>query len=412
MKKLIFSSILMLLTLKFAYAQSVRYDDIQFRKSNPNFIDNETSPMIYGSESGGNIPGGSHSLILQGGGLHNHRHIIFRTKDETRLLIHNNGNVGVGTISPNAKLEVSGGFRVSRSTESDRFIHTFVGSNNAFINYEGGNSTSRLGFQINGDSKLSILHNGFVGIGTTSPSHLLTVNGDSKFNALDIGMSRNENSNTEGLNIRNNHNTSFQFAEKGAGRSHAILFNAYKSLNESNGDLTENGNTRYHSNIGNHSSCAGGIFFRSDGGIMDFRVSLSTGANNPIDWGAPNLRLLRNGNVGIGVENPGNYRLNVWGRVRAHEIVVNTTGADFVFEEDYTLRPLSEVEAFIKANKHLPEIPSAKEMQEEGVGVSELQTKLLQKIEELTLYMIELEKKNNTLEKENKEIKTLIQNIK
>jgi hypothetical protein len=138
------------------------------------------------------------------------------------------------------------------------------------------------------------------------------------------------------------------------------------------------------------------------------------------------LFIHNNGNIGIGTTSTGNYRLNVWGSVRAHEIVVNTSGADFVFEENYTLRPLHEVEAFIKANKHLPEIPSAKEMQEEGVGVSELQTKLLQKIEESTLYMIEqnkqlhelknenieIRKENQELSKENKEIKASIEKLK
>ena len=94
--------------------------------------------------------------------------------------------------------------------------------------------------------------------------------------------------------------------------------------------------------------------------------------------------------VGIGTMNP-LYKLDVNGSIRAKEILVETTGADFVFADDYRLRPLSEVEAFITENKHLPEIQSAQEMQENGVSVSELQTKLLQKIEELTLYLIQQE---------------------
>ena len=96
------------------------------------------------------------------------------------------------------------------------------------------------------------------------------------------------------------------------------------------------------------------------------------------------------GNVGIGTTSP-SYKLDVNGTIRANEIIVNTTGADFVFADDYQLRPLSEVKAFIQENKHLPEIQSAKEMQENGVGINELQTQLLQKIEELTLYLIQQE---------------------
>jgi hypothetical protein len=94
--------------------------------------------------------------------------------------------------------------------------------------------------------------------------------------------------------------------------------------------------------------------------------------------------------LGIGTSNP-QYTLDVNGSIRAKEILVETTGADFVFADNYRLRPLSEVEAFITENKHLPEIQSAQEMQENGVSVSELQTKLLQKIEELTLYLIQQE---------------------
>ena len=103
--------------------------------------------------------------------------------------------------------------------------------------------------------------------------------------------------------------------------------------------------------------------------------------------------------LGIGTSNP-QYTLDVNGSIRAKEILVETTGADFVFADNYRLRPLSEVEAFITENKHLPEIQSAQEMQENGVSVSELQTKLLQKIEELTLYLIQQEQTIQELRKE------------
>ena len=116
------------------------------------------------------------------------------------------------------------------------------------------------------------------------------------------------------------------------------------------------------------------------------------------------------GQVGIGVDDP-EYKLDVAGTVhansiiadgniRASEIIVSTTGADFVFADDYQLRPLSEVKTFIQENKHLPEIKSAQEMQENGVGINELQTQLLQKIEELTLYIIQQEERIKALEAE------------
>lgn len=128
------------------------------------------------------------------------------------------------------------------------------------------------------------------------------------------------------------------------------------------------------------------------------------------------MRITPNGNIGIGTANPGATldvngsirasTLNVAGEVnaRAVNITINA-GADFVFEPDYALKPLSELEAFVKENKHLPEIPSEKQMVEEGLNVNEMQIKLLQKVEELTLYVIDQDKRIKALEEENKQLK-------
>ena len=79
--------------------------------------------------------------------------------------------------------------------------------------------------------------------------------------------------------------------------------------------------------------------------------------------------------------------------------MVNTvSGADYVFEESYQLRPLSEVQEYVQTHQHLPEIPSAAEMQEKGVNMNELQMQLLQKVEELTLYIIQQEQRIQELE--------------
>ena len=91
--------------------------------------------------------------------------------------------------------------------------------------------------------------------------------------------------------------------------------------------------------------------------------------------------------------------------MEAKEIKVTTTPtADFVFEEDYNLPKLEDVEKHIKEKKHLPEIASAKEMEKEGVNIGEFQIKLLQKIEELTLYSIE---QNKNLKEQAERIKKL-----
>ena len=117
-----------------------------------------------------------------------------------------------------------------------------------------------------------------------------------------------------------------------------------------------------------------------------------------------NKVLFPNGNVGIGTENPGAWKLAVNGKIRAKEVKVETGWSDFVFEEDYDLPTLEEVEEHIKTEGHLKDIPSATQVEENGILLGEMDSKLLQKIEELTLYMIELNKKVKALEEENKKL--------
>ncbi len=95
------------------------------------------------------------------------------------------------------------------------------------------------------------------------------------------------------------------------------------------------------------------------------------------------------GFVGIGTGTPAN-RLDVNGTIRSKEIIVETTGwSDFVFEDGYELRPLAEVSTFISKHGHLPDVPSAETIQNEGLSVGESQSIMIQKIEELTLYALQ-----------------------
>ncbi len=108
------------------------------------------------------------------------------------------------------------------------------------------------------------------------------------------------------------------------------------------------------------------------------------------------LALKEDGNVGIGTTFPSN-KLEVNGTIRSKEVIVEATGwPDFVFYPDYNLPSLEEVEQYINENKHLPEVPSEAEVQEHGIKLGEMDATLLQKIEELTLYVIEQNKLNKT----------------
>jgi len=143
--------------------------------------------------------------------------------------------------------------------------------------------------------------------------------------------------------------------------------------------------------------------------IIGYNATKDYAFLSPWDWGSSTWRNLAinagGGSVGIGTAPNSAYRLWVKGTTRTTTLIVDTGGADFVFEDGYELAPLEEVEAFIREHRHLPDVPPATELEENGSDVGAMQIRLLQKVEELTLYLIEQKKDLAQLQRENEQLR-------
>ncbi|MBC7641120.1 MAG: TMF family protein, partial [Flavobacterium sp.] len=171
------------------------------------------------------------------------------------------------------------------------------------------------------------------------------------------------------------------------------------------------------------------------GGSAYFKLEDPYGNSANSDMGfstnglASQMVIKHSGNVGIGIELPvtkldvqngavriGNtctpvgYKLFVEQGILTEKVKVavncSLAWADYVFANDYKLQPLTEVEKFINKNKHLPNVPSASELEKEGLDLGKMQAKQMEKIEELTLYLIEMKKEIEILKSENKSLKS------
>ncbi len=335
---------------------------------------------IGGSESAG------HSFVLYSKTDGATGNIVLRSNGDTYF---NGGNVGIGYTTPSSKLHVQGQDAAFFSGSVENNLHfgrdngqkvqMMVNDNHLYFDLvqdadgnsghvmffrnlaEGTSENNDIRFQTSGENRLAIKAGGNVGIGTTSPTGdgLTVVGGDSGQDFLTL----------ERPNIGK-----FRFNSGG--------YSTRMTIGSNNVDRFT---------LGWDNSEAG------------FAIS------NDIEFAThEHAFFIKNtGNVGIGTTDP-DAKLTVKGNIKSKEIKVEVNageGPDYVFEEDYNLRSLEETEEYIKAYKHLPEVPSAKVMESEGLNLKEMNLMLLQKIEELTLHMIEQNKEIESL-------KTEVQNLK
>ncbi|HFK5546414.1 TPA: hypothetical protein ACG0AR_003301 [Elizabethkingia anophelis] len=289
----------------------------------------------------------------------------------------NTGFVGIGTTNPISNLEIASPTatltlstnQASGTAENPLYPKIdFLG----YANWPKARITAAEQTYNTHGSKLSFLVND--GTGATSLKEMMTINQDSK---VGIGIT-NPTSKLEVYNEASKSHLTLSANDNSANDLSRIDLD-YKIQNK---DHIVGRISSFYLDSGNGGT--GGLrFFTREAGQLTEKMMI-----------APN------GNISVS------------NKLEAREIKVTTTPtADFVFEDSYQLPNLESVEKHIKEKKHLPEIASAAEMQKEGVNIGNFQIKLLQKIEELTLYQIQLNKEVTNLKQENIQLKETIQKI-
>lgn len=304
------------------------------------------------------------------------------------MLFFHNVNAQQISATPGAIFGTSGGARIlagQGNTAANPAIGFMdVVGNSApynFNDYGGGNGIFRpsgntMAFSTSSIERMRINNLGNIGIGTTSPTVKLDVNGSIRVNNNDIYL-------LTGSDVTN-----------GLGwYGTAKLFNG----------VAVNGPVLY--------GAQGGILGTKSSGVHKTALAWNSAGNVGIGINTPQARLhVAGGTVVIGESGiaqpspmtPGGYRLYVQDGILTEKlkVAVRTTSnwADYVFAPDYQLQPLKEVEKYVNKHKHLPGVPSADEMVKNGLDVAKMDAKLLEKLEELTLYMIELNKQNQALQ--------------
>lgn len=253
----------------------------------------------------------------------------------------------------------------------------FTGAGSSLIrSYRGGSWDTHLQFLTNpavpiGDNPQVRLHingDGNVGIGTTNPTEKLNIfhnGGSTPFGAMGIDVTS--------FSTTSNAADSYYFRVRDIGAGNYIPFIIKGTGNVGIGTTTPS-------------------------------VKLEVAGDTKIG-----------GNVNIGATiMPSNYKLAVAGDVIAERVVVKLQASwpDYVFSPNYQRASLTDVEKYILQNNHLPNVPSAKEVADKGIDVGAMNTKLMEKVEELTLYLIEQNKRMEALEKKNDSLEKAIQQLK
>jgi Uncharacterized archaeal coiled-coil protein len=295
-----------------------------------------------------------------------------------------NDNVGIGTSTPGEKLEVGGVMRtVNKDSPGATWDNLSFWSDgeNSYI-YANGDEK---GLHIKSNVGGKILLESNVGIGTSSPDAKLEIKGN-------------------GI-VPSNSQYKGDLIVDGI---------SYSGSNQTPSWL-ESQNGGFELTSSSYSNGFGWRFITGDLGNGFTPLVLQSRANSSV-W-LTNLVINNSGSVGIGTTTP-DQKLTVKGKIHAEEVIVdlNVPAADYVFAKDYSLMPLHKVEQYVKTNSHLPDVPSATEIKDKGLSVGEMQNKLLQKIEELTLYAIEQNKQisqqNQKLDQQNREMIQMEKRIK
>jgi len=301
------------------------------------------------------------------------------------MTIRGDGNVGIGTVSPSniqswgRVLDVAGVdnskiLATSRNATYRTGIFSHDESWYGGGGFIGTESNHNLHLITGYSSKVTILTNGNVGIGTTNPLVKMHVNnGGLMISGPTPGYGGPQLIFSPDINTSPNGKWAIEYMSADASRPSMGGLNFWKPSPDTEG-------------AGNYS-----LFLKDDGKI-------GMGVTDDNTDGKFCASALPNG-----------YRLYVNGGILTTKVKVSNycsaNWADYVFADDYQLKPLSEVEAYIKENKHLPNIPSAQAIEDEGLDLAEIASKQMEKIEEVTLYLIQMEKDIKQLKAENAEMK-------